>query len=188
MIRRACLQLVIVLISSTLSSQPSNGEQAEIYQSSAVEAYRLGAGDELRIIVFGHKDLSGDFTVNGGGVVALPLIGNVKAAGLELKELEQNFIETLKPDYLKNPSVSIEVLNYRPFYIMGEVKRPGSYAFVHGMTTINAVALAGGFTRRAQEGNLLIIRANDADRTKQLAGQGTVVLPGDVIEVPERFF
>lgn len=156
--------------------------------NSAVAAYRLGSGDEVRVTVFGHKDLSGEFTIDGRGIVSLPLIGNVQAGGLEVRRFEENIIAKLKPDYLKNPRVSAEVLNYRPFYIIGEVKKPGSYPFVNGMSVVNAVALAGGYTYRARENRLLIIRGNDTTRAKQPANHDTAVLPGDVIEVPERFF
>lgn len=164
------------------------GTQAQKPQSEATAAYRLGSGDEIRVTVFGHKDLSGDFTVDGSGLVALPLVGNIRAGGLVVRDFERNFIKALKPDYLKNPRVSAEVLNYRPFYIIGEVKKPGSYPFVNGMSVVNAVALAGGYTYRARENRLLIIRATDTKRAKQPADHDTAVLPGDVIEVPERFF
>ena len=151
-------------------------------------AYRLGTGDLLRVTVFGHDDLSGEFQVSSTGDIAMPLIGKVLARDRTPQELEQRVIAKLKPDYLKNPQVSIEVLNYRPFYIIGEVRRPGSYPYVNGMTVVNAVAMAGGFTYRAKEEELFITRANDPSKTKVPASQGTSVLPGDVIEIPERFF
>lgn len=151
-------------------------------------AYRLGSGDQIRVTVFGHKDLSGEFTIDGGGNVSLPLVGNIRAGGLLVPDLEANIIAALKPDYLKNPRVSAEVLNYRPFYIIGEVKKPGSYPYVNGMTVVNAVALAGGYTYRARENRILITRATDETRGKDTATHDTLVLPGDVIEVPERFF
>jgi len=155
----------------------------------AVEAeYKLGSGDQVRITVFGQQDLSGEFQVDGSGSVALPLIGNVPAGGATVRELQERISARLRPDYLKNPRVNIEVLNYRPFYIIGEVHKPGSYPFVNGMTVVNAVALAGGYTYRARENEVLVTRANDPERRKQRAGHDTVVLPGDVIEVPERFF
>ena len=175
------------LFCALIFAMPARAQDQQ-QQLDAVEAYRLGSGDEIRVTVFGHKDLSGDFAVDGSGNVALPLVGNVKAGGLVLRDFEQNIIRALKPDYLKNPRVSAEVLNYRPFYIIGEVKKPGSYPFVNGMSVVNAVALAGGYTYRARENRLLIIRATDTTRTKQPANHDTAVLPGDVIEVPERFF
>ena len=156
--------------------------------AEASRDYQLGPGDLLRIVVFGHEDLSGEFEVKGTGHVSLPLIREVKAAGLTLRQFEQAVIDSLKPDFLLNPRVSVDVLNYRPFYIIGEVKRPGSYPYVNGMTVVNAIALAGGYTYRAQENEVLITRERDAGRKQEPADHQTVVLPGDVIEVPERFW
>jgi polysaccharide export outer membrane protein len=150
--------------------------------------YKLGSGDKVRVTVFGHEDLSGEFEVDGSGNVSLPLIRNVAAKGLTVSELEQTIIDRLKPDYLKDPSVSVDVLNYRPFYIYGEVNQPGSYAYVNGMTVVNAIAMAGGFTYRAKKSRVEIIRANDPSKSPEEAGRDTYVFPGDVIEVPERFF
>ncbi len=150
--------------------------------------YRLGSGDKIQVTVFGHKDLSGEFEVDGSGTIRLPLIGEVKVGRKTVQELETSIIGKLKPDYLINPRVSVQVLNYRPFYIIGEVKKPGSYPYVSGMTVINAIALAGGFTYRARENQILVLRANDLKRRKTAADQNTTILPGDIIEVPERFF
>lgn len=150
--------------------------------------YRLGPGDKLQVTVFGQPDLSGEFQVDGSGAISLPLIGEVKAGSRTLRELEAGITDALKPDYLKNPRVSVQVLNYRPFYIIGEVNKPGSYPYVNGMKVINAVALAGGYTYRARENQLFVTRGNDPEREKRPADHQTVILPGDVIEVPERFF
>ena len=150
--------------------------------------YTLGAGDEVRVSVFGQNDLSGTFLVDGSGTISLPLIGKVVAGGQTVRETELAIVEKLKPDYLKNPRVSLEVMNYRPFYIIGEVKKPGSYPYVNGMTVVNAIALGGGYTYRARENRLFVTRGADQSRTKKEATRDTVVLPGDVIEVPERFF
>jgi polysaccharide export outer membrane protein len=93
-----------------------------------------------------------------------------------------------KPDYVKEPRISIQVLNYRPFYIMGQVNSPGSYPYVNGITVLEAVVIAGGFTKRAKESKMQIIRGTDRAREKQEATPETVILPGDVIEVPQRYF
>ncbi len=154
----------------------------------SISAYTLGSGDKVRVTVFGHEDLSGEFEVDGSGNISLPLIRNVKAEGLTVRQLEQSITERLSPDYLINPSVSVEVLNYRPFYIYGEVTKPGSYPFVNGMTVVNAVAMAGGFTYRARTGSVRIVRAGDPQRKAIDADKDTPVLPGDIIEVPERYF
>lgn len=157
-------------------------------QDGAPERYTLGSGDKIYITVFGQDDLSGEFVVNGSGQVSLPLIGDIAVARLSLAEAEAAVIGKLKPEYLRNPRVSIQVLNYRPFYILGEVKQPGSYPYVSGMSVVQAVALAGGYTYRARENRLLIVRGTDEKRREQPADHDTSVLPGDIIRVPERFF
>lgn len=153
-----------------------------------ISEYILGPGDRLRVTVFGQQDLSGEFSVSGNGTIALPLIGEVASRDVTVDELSQRIARKLKPDYLVNPRISVEVLNFRPFFIIGEVKNPGSYSYQHGMTVVNAVALAGGYTYRARRGRVLIKRAKGDVRTEKRANEGTYVLPGDVIRVPERFF
>ena len=136
----------------------------------------------------GNQTRRGDFEIDGTGLLSLPLIGKIRVGGNTLAEAESMIIEELKPDYLKDPHVSLQVLNYRPFYIIGEVQAPGSYPYVNGMTVLEAVAIAGGFTYRAKESRMKIIRATDSTRQKNTVSPGTVVFPGDVIEIPERFF
>ena len=161
-------------------------EQAEL--AMRPPEYKTGSGDRLRITVFGHPDLSGEFQVDGSGNISVPLVGNVAAGNRSVQDIEAAVIDKLRPDYLKNPQVSVEVVNYRPFYILGEVNNPGSYPYVNGMTVVNAIALSGGYTYRAREGKVLITRADDPERNKQSATLDTLVMPGDIIEVPERFF
>ena len=151
-------------------------------------AYRLGTGDKVRVTVFGEKDLSGDFDVNDQGVVALPLIGPTKLAGKTISEAEAQITQSYAKDYLVNPRVNVEVLNYRPFFILGEVKNPGSYPFVNGMTVVNAVALAGGYTPRAKRDHIMVKRAAKPAAGEQEVNEDAAILPGDVIRVPERFF
>jgi protein involved in polysaccharide export with SLBB domain len=150
--------------------------------------YRLGSGDRIIVTVFGHEDLSGEFELDGEGRIALPLIGDVVIGQKSLRQAEAIITDRLKPDYLINPRVSIQVANYRPFYILGEVKQPGSYAFVNGMTVVQAVAIAGGYTYRARQTRVSIQRASDPARRQVPAGPDTVVLPGDILNVPERYF
>lgn len=175
-------------------AQPSGGQSAAIPSGGAAAPaqspdYRLGPGDRVRIIVFGQKDMTGEYLVDGSGLLSFPLIGNVKAGGLTASQLEHAITSKLKPDYLKDPNVSVVVLTYRPFYIVGEVRTPGSYAYVNGMTVINAVALAGGFTYRAKEGSFYVDRnGKDGKKTRIDAGPETPVQPGDVITVRERYF
>jgi protein involved in polysaccharide export with SLBB domain len=170
----------VVALAATLPLRAASADDAA--------AYRLGTGDKVRVTVFGEKDLSGDFDVNDQGMVALPLIGPTKLAGRTISEAEAQITQSLGKDYLVNPRVNVEVLNYRPFFILGEVQKPGSYPYVNGMTVVNAVALAGGYTPRANRGHIMVKRAAKAAAGEQEAGEDAVILPGDVIRVPERFF
>jgi polysaccharide export outer membrane protein len=149
--------------------------------------YKLGPGDILRVTVYGHEDLSGEFAIGAAGTIPVPLVGEIQAAGYSVQELKDAITNALVPDYLKNPRVGVDVLNYRPFYIIGEVKQPGSYAYVSGMRVVNAIALAGGFTYRADEDDITISRGGNASEGAPADANATV-LPGDVITVPERFF
>ncbi len=186
--RQGALRLATYLACGVLFAAIAGFAGVEGALAQEISEYKTGSGDKLRVTVFGHEDLSGDFLVDGSGYVALPLIGNVKAGDSTARELEMAIIDKLKPDFLKNPRVGVEVLNYRPFYILGEVKNPGSYPYVSGMKVINAIALSGGYTYRGRENKVLITRAGDPERKQIPADHDTVVLPGDVIEVPERFF
>jgi len=156
--------------------------------TEAGSQYRLGSGDKIYVTVFGHKDLSGEFDIDGGGNVSFPLVGNILLGGFAIGDAEAAIRDTLQPDYLLDPRVSIQVMNYRPFYILGEVKEPGSYPYVNGMTVMQAVALAGGYTYRAREDNVLLIRTGPEGKKEGPAREETIVLPGDIIKVPERFF
>lgn len=152
------------------------------------DSYKLGAGDRLKVVVFGEESLSGEFEIDGQGMVSLPLIGNMKAGSIDVRAFEHNIAERLKDGYLVSPRVSIEVLNFRPFFILGEVKNPGSYPYVNGLTVLNAVALAGGFTHRARTDRVLIRHGSDQKDSEFEAGEDGKVRPGDVIRVTERFF
>ena len=149
--------------------------------------YTLGPGDRIVVTVFGHEDLSGEFELDGEGRVAMPLIGSVALGRASLRQAEAQIVGMLRPDYLVDPRVSIQVANYRPFYILGEVKRPGSYPYVNGLTVVQAVAIAGGYTYRARESRVSVQRAGQG-RGERLAGPHTVLLPGDVVNVPQRYF
>lgn len=155
--------------------------------AAELRGYELGSGDRVRVTVFRHADLSGEFEVDGQGNLAMPLAGEVRAGGKTARELEREVATVLEDGYLVDPQVSVEILNYRPFYILGEVRNPGSYPYVSGMTVLNAAALAGGYTPRARTGSLNVTRGGANGHTFA-AGGDTPILPGDIIEVPERFF
>ena len=157
-------------------------------QLSDNSQYTLGPGDILRITVFKHNDLSGDYRVDGTGNVSFPLVGNIRASGATVSQFQSILVEKLKAGFLVNPNVSIEVTNFRPFFILGEVNSPGNYPYQSSITVINAVALAGGFTNRADKGDITITRIVEGKEVKMQASLSQVVLPGDTIEVSQRLF
>jgi protein involved in polysaccharide export with SLBB domain len=150
--------------------------------------YRLGPADKLRIITYNEPSLTGEFVVGGGGGVALPLAGEVAAAGLTTGELARAIEAALRNGYLTDPKVSVEVLTYRPFYILGEVNKPGEYPFVNGLTVLNAVATAQGFSYRANTRRVRIKHADEAAEHDFDLTASTPVEPGDTIRIKERFF
>ena len=151
--------------------------------------YRLGANDRVRIIVFGQPTLTGEYTLDGNGVLAFPLIGSVNAQGQTTGQLQQAIASRLDPDFLRNPSVSAEVITRRPFYVIGEVQKPGNYPYVTDMTALQAIAMAGGYTYRARQNNLYLKRLDANGRMVRVAATPeTKVRPGDTVEVKERFF
>ena len=150
--------------------------------------YRLGAGDKMKITVYGELDLSGEFLVAANGHVQYPLLGEIQAADLTAQELAKSLTTELGAKYLRNPRVSIEILNYRPFYIIGEVNKPGEYPYESGLSLHGAVALAGGYTYRARESAVYIRRmGSEAETSVAVTGQ-LKIYPGDVVRIPERFF
>ena len=158
------------------------------------ESYRLGPGDQVRLIVYGEDQLTGEFRVDDQGRIALPLLGGVRAAGLSPQQLDAAISgELRRRNLLRDPSVSVEVLAYRPVFILGEVAKPGQYPFQPGMTVLTAVAVAGGYTYRAVQDYASIVRTTGGQATGDQAVEGKVVprafvAPGDVITVFERRF
>ena len=180
----------VVPIPSQLAAQPAAQAPSSSGHAPVVNDgnYRLGAGDKMKITVYGEQDLSGEFLVSANGHVQYPLLGEVQAADLTAQELAKTLTAELSAKYLRNPRVSIEILNYRPFYIIGEVNKPGEYPYESGLSLHGAVALAGGYTYRAKESDVYIRRmGSDAETSMSVNGQ-IKIYPGDVVRIPERFF
>ena len=173
---------------STIPSATSSTSGEQVVQQQAVSAYTLGNGDQLRITIFGQPDLSGQFEVDGTGSISMPLIGQVEALGLTTPQLENRIVEKLEGDYVLNPRVSAEVINYRPYYILGEVNRPGEYPYNSGLTVVNAVAAAGGWTYRARKNVVYIKSVGSLQEQAIELTTSTVVQPGDTIRIAERHF
>lgn len=150
--------------------------------------YRLGPGDKIRVTVFGESDLSGEYQVDGSGMVRLPLIGTLRATGYTAPDLEQGIAGALANGYLKYPRVNVEIATYRPFYIIGAVNRPGQYPYIDNMDALNAVALAGGFTDQAVQSTLYVRHEGSARETAVETRNLTHIVPGDVIRVKTSLF
>lgn len=168
----------------------SNGQALSLAPNGTAAAsdYKLGPNDRTRIIVFGQPSLTGEFVLDGNGVLAYPLIGNVNARGMTPSQLQTTIAQRLDQDWIKNPSVSVEVSTRRPFYVVGEVQKPGSYPYVTDMNVLNAIATAGGETYRANMHDFWIKRKEDGRIVRVEANQESTLQPGDTVIVRERYF
>lgn len=182
--------LLLLLLGLGLTVPAAASESAApATPTAAAPAYILGTGDKIRITVFGEPKLDGEYVVSSTGIISFPLIGNIQARGLTVEAMQEDIRSKLAAGYLKDPRVSTEVLNYRPFYILGEINKPGEYPFVNGITVQQAVAMAGGFSYRANTRRVFIKRALDtSERPVDIKGRAVTLTPGDTIRVGERFF
>ncbi|HTI01902.1 MAG TPA: polysaccharide biosynthesis/export family protein [Acidisoma sp.] len=156
---------------------------------TASTSYTLGPGEEVRVVIFGQTQLTGRFTVSDRGTISVPLLGDVPAEGKTTGQLAQTIATELEQRKLLNsPSVSVEVSKYRPVFILGEVVKPGQYPYEPGMTALTLVAIAGGFTYRAQTGYVSILRKEDGHVIEGRAPRGEEIEPGDVVTIFERYF
>lgn len=146
----------------------------------------LLVGDKVRVTVYGEAELSGEFELDGKGAISMPLIGAVEAHALDARGLEDRIAGILRDGYLKDPRVSVEVLSLRPIYVLGEVNNPGSYPYRAGLSILNAAAMAGGFTYRADEDDIEVKRGGVGEAV--IMAPESRVRPGDIIRVNERFF
>ncbi|WP_140986276.1 polysaccharide biosynthesis/export family protein [Asticcacaulis tiandongensis] len=189
--RVSLLAILAMITAAVVTLAPFQAAPA-MAQTTASEdgvyQYQLGSGDKVRLIVFGEKDLSGEFVVNGAGIISLPLIGDVQARGLTASELQTRIATAYAQGYLIDPKVNIEVMNFRPFYILGEVNKPGEYPYSDGLTVVNAVARAEGYTYRADTRRVYIKHANQEKEVAVPLTSTVMVAPGDTIRIGERFF
>ncbi|MBI1383307.1 MAG: polysaccharide export protein [Rhizobiales bacterium] len=158
------------------------------FEDTVTRVYRLRPGDRLKVTVFQEAELSGEYEVSVHGRVALPLIGEVAATGFSIQEFKEAVTARLADGYLRQPRVSVEVLNYRPFYVHGEVRGAGEFKYQPGISFRDAIAMAGGSTYRADESYIILVRHGDGREIKVPLPSQYLVLPGDNIRIPERFF
>ncbi len=179
----------ILLLSASLlvatSACGNGGGDVQPLATSAPASYHLGAGDELRITVFGLEAMNNTYRVDDSGAIALPMLDPIPVVGKTVREVETAIAgKILERQLVIDPKVSAQIQTYRPFFIAGEVQHPGQFPYVSGMSVMTAVSIAGGFTFRANTHNMLVTRASKKGR----ATQDTPVLPGDQILVRESWF
>jgi polysaccharide biosynthesis/export protein len=187
-IAKKILLALAVVAMAALASCSSYQPASEVFHRSTIEPYRLDSGDRLRITVFEQTGLSNTYTVDQAGYIAFPLIGQVAARGLSLPQLEGSIAQKLRKGYLRDPDVSIEVDRYRSIFVMGEVGQPGQYSYVPGMTVQNAIAVAGGFTSRANQRDMDVTRKVNGTIATGRVPVTDPIIAGDTIYVRERLF
>lgn len=190
MIRRLGLLLIALQVwgcSTGTDLGPVTQEQVAAASAASVSP-QLQPGDKISVTVFGEDKLSGDFEINPGGLVSLPLAGTVKAAGLTQSQLEIELARKFRGEYLRNPKVTVTISAFRPIYIVGEVVKPGEHAYKNGLNVLMALAIAGGTTYRGSRTTVLIQRAGETGMREYPMEASVPVLPGDLIRVPMRYF
>jgi len=151
--------------------------------------YKLGAGDKVRVVVLGDPEFSGEYEVDAAGSISVRMVGRLSALGMTTTQLEAALIERYRSGgYLRNPKLSVELVTMRPFFVLGEVVRPGFYPYVAGLPVSQAVAIAGGYTRRASSSRIKVKRFGSPAGTEESVTEDSIINPGDILRVPERFF
>ena len=160
----------------------------EATTAAATAVPRFQGGEKIKITVYNEPSLSGDYDIDPNGVVSLPLAGTVRAVGLTQPQLEQELAKKFRSEYLRNPKVTVTILQFRPFYLVGEVEKQGEYVYKPGLNVLTAMALAGGGTYRANRNYVLIQHFGESGMKEYPQSATTMILPGDLIKVPERYF
>jgi protein involved in polysaccharide export with SLBB domain len=184
-----CIALLAVglLVSGCAGGRLSEAEQQSLAAAASAPA-QLQPGDKIRVTVFGEDKLSGEYELDQSGQISLPLAGTIQAEGLTQTQLEQALAQKFRSEYLKNPKVTVTIATLRPFYITGEVQKPGEYAYKSGLNVLTAIAIAGGPTYRASRSSVQIQRRGETSMRDYPVSASVPILPGDVIRIPERYF
>ncbi|HVQ20635.1 MAG TPA: polysaccharide biosynthesis/export family protein, partial [Terrimicrobiaceae bacterium] len=169
------------------ASSLSEAEQQSLAAAS-VASPQLQPGDKIRVNVYGEDKLSGEYQLNQSGQISLPLAGTIEAKGLTQSELEQALAKKFRSEYLKHPKVTVTIATLQPYYVMGEVEKPGEFAYKSGLNVLTALAIAGGPTYRASRSTVQIQRRGESSMREYPISASVPILPGDVIKVPERYF
>lgn len=186
----AVWKYVLVILIATVLSGCARQPTANLADITTAYSgpYRLDSGDQIRVTVFGQADLSRVYPIDVSGNITMPLIGSVPARGRTPVALSAGISGRLARNYVRNPDVSVEVQIYRPFFVLGEVQRAGQFPYVSGMTVQTAIAIAGGYTYRADQRGVVITRRGQDTPIRGYAANDELVMPGDTIYVDERYF
>jgi len=183
------LSLVIRLLPALIALTFSSALAAADADHEALSTYRLGSGDVISVYVVGEDDLKRErVRLNDAATIQYPVLGEIRLLGLTIGELEQLITTGLKGRYLVNPKVVVNIDEYRPFFINGEVGKPGGYPFVPGLTLLKAVTIAGGFKDRASKSSMWVIRDGDPAQKRERVDLNSAIHPGDIITIEESFF
>ncbi len=184
----ACAALVAGCASDSFRKQSGDAAGRPVGGAPAAASVGIAPGDQVKITLANDTQLTGTYTVSDAGAVTLPLLGAVRIAGLEAGKAADAIAGALvNAGLFRNPTVTVEVLTLRPFYILGEVNKPGQYAYTPGMSLFGAVATAGGYTYRASTGRVFIRKANETTEREYRLDADISIMPGDVIRIPERY-
>ncbi len=165
------------------------GDRREEAESANSSAYRVDTGDQVSVVVYQEPDLSvSGVRVKANGTISYPLVGDLHVSGLTSQQVHDLVKQRLLDGYLKNPHLTVSIDSYRLYFIKGEVRRPGGYSFVDGLTVAKAVALAGGYTIRASQSKIALVREANPENPLESVGSNTPIHPGDIITVGESFF
>ncbi len=181
------LLLLLAACSSVPSSVVSTGERY-VPHDAGIEDYRLGAGDKLKVTVYNEPTLSGEYAVSTEGKISVNLIGDIQVLGDSVTMVASKVQAALADGYVRDPKVSVEISAYRPFFVLGEVSTPGQFPYASGMTALNAIALAQGFSPRAERGVVYIRRAGSSEEVPYNLSPNLRVWPGDTIRIGEKYF
>ncbi|MGO4353942.1 polysaccharide biosynthesis/export family protein [Rhizobium sp. RAF36] len=182
------LALSLAAMTAALSGCNTYKPAPKAFQQATIQPYTLDSGDRLRITVFDQPSMTNSYTVDQAGYVAFPLVGQVPARGRTLQQLSGQLAAKLKQGYLRDPDVTIDVDRYRSIYVMGEVGQPGQYAYVPGLTVQNAIAVAGGFSSRANQASVDVTRKINGQVITGRVNISSAIIAGDTIYVRERLF
>jgi|SRR5579875_927969 len=187
MVAATLLGLCTLLSACGSSVEPASQAQIAALKTAANVAPPLQPGEKVHVLVYDEPTLTGDYVIDPSGYLAMPVVGSLAVAGMTPKQLQDRLVGALQAAHIKDPNVTVEVTEFRPFYILGEVDKPGAYPYVGGLNVMSAIAIAGGQTYRADQSHVLIQHVGETAMHSYDLNWPIPILPGDIIQVPRRY-